>query len=75
MFANKQGKKKITKPIYPSDVVPKERLSKAYKESYPQSLMNYEIIRDKVQSPMQSKPTPQVAETKQPGLKKKLINF
>lgn len=66
---------KSNKPIYPSDVYPQGKVSKKPKETFPQSLMNYDVIRDKVQSQLQPKTTPQVAEGKKPGNNKKLINF
>ena len=37
------GKKKITKPVYPSDVAPNHKVNH-YKETHSQSMMNYEII-------------------------------
>lgn len=41
------------------------------KETFPQSLMNYEIIRDKVQTQF----IPKNGPTKPAATKKKLINF
>ena len=58
-------------PVFPSEVRPQGKVSKKSNETFPQSLMNYDIIRDKVQSQLTSK----VAEMKAPGGKKKLVNF
>ena len=66
--------KKKTTPTFASDLHPTGKPLKKPKETYPQTLMNYEIIRDKVQSQFQAKYTPPMAESKTPG-KKKLINF
>jgi hypothetical protein len=54
--------------VYPSEVRPEGKVSKKSKETFPQSLMNYDVIRDKVQSQLTSK----VVETKKVGAKKKL---
>ena len=65
------GKKKITKPVYPSDVAPSSKVNH-YKETYSQSMMNYEIIREKVQTQFQPKgPAPAKAK----AAPKKLLNF
>ena len=66
---------KQNKTIYPSEVHPTGKLSKKPQETFPQTLMNYEIIRDKVQTQLQSKPTPKQTDSKKPGGKKKLLNF
>jgi len=59
-----QAKKKTSKPIFPSDVAPNNKVTK-FKETYSQALMNYEVIRDKVQSNFNPKqPTPEPAQTK-----------
>ena len=71
MFHTKQDQK----PIYPSEVHPTGKLTKKPQETFSQTLMNYEIIRDKVQSQFQSKPVPQKASSKKPEGKKKLLNF
>jgi len=63
------------KPIYPSEVQPTGKLTKKPPETFSQTLMNYEIIRDKVQSQFQSKPVPQKASSKKPEGKKKILNF
>ena len=74
MFHTKQSKK-VTKPIFPSDVTPNGK-TKKYKETHSQTLMNYEIIRDKVQSQFQPKtPAVEIAATKKPNGQRKLINF
>ena len=67
--------KKKTTPTFASDLHPTGKPSKKPKETYPQTLMNYEIIRDKVQSQFQSKYSPPMAESKKPSGKKELINF
>ena len=74
MFKSSKPKSK-PKQVFPSDVYPEGKPMKKQRDTYPQSLMNYEIIKDKVQSDFRPKPTPQVAEGKQPGGKKKLLNF
>jgi hypothetical protein len=60
------------KPLFASDVYPDSKPKKT-KNTLPQTLNNYEIIRDKVRHEMQSKVAPS-AEAKQTG-KKKLLNF
>jgi hypothetical protein len=60
------------KPLFASDVYPDSKPKKT-KNTLPQTLNNYEIIRDKVLHEMQSKVAPS-AEAKQTG-KKKLLNF
>ena len=67
--------KKKSTPTVASDLHPTGKLSKKPKETYSQSMMNYEIIRDKVQTQFQTKYTPPAAESKKPGGKKKLLNF
>ena len=74
MFRNTKPKSN-PKPVFASDVYPDGKPMKKPKETLPRSLMNYDIIRDKVQNDMQPKPTPQIAEGKQAGGKKKLLNF
>ena len=77
MFKHSTPKKsaKPAKQIFPSDVYPSGKVTKKPKETMPQSLMNYDIIRDKVQGQLQPRTTPQVAESKKPGSKKSLLNF
>jgi hypothetical protein len=65
--------KKKTTPTFASDLHPTGKPCKKPKETYPQTLMNYEIIRDKVQNQFQSKYSPPMAESKKG--KKKLIIF
>lgn len=64
---------KPKQPVFPSEVRPAGKVTKKSKETFPQSLMNYDIIRDKVQSQMQ--PVSRAPEPKKPGEKKKLLNF
>jgi len=69
------SKKKSSKPIFPSDVAPSNKVTK-FKETFSQSLMNYDVIRDKVQSDFKPKqPTPEPAQTKKSKEQRKLINF
>ena len=72
MLTHTSPKKSATsgKQIFPSDVCPSGKVKKNPKETMPQSLMNYDIIRDKVQGQLQPRATPQVAESKRPGAKK-----
>ena len=75
MFNPTKKPKKSNKPIFPSDVAPGNKV-KAFKETFPQTLMNYDIIREKVQSQFQPKaPAAQVADTKKPSGPRKLLNF
>ena len=73
MFKHTQVKpsKDKRQPVYPSEVRPEGKVSKKSKGTFPQSLMNYDVIRDKVQSQLTSK----VVETKKVGAKKKLLDF
>jgi hypothetical protein len=73
MLNTKSNKKH--KPVFASDLTPGNKMKYKPKETFSQSMMNYEVIRDKVQTDFQPKHTPEVAETKKPGLKKKLLNF
>jgi hypothetical protein len=77
MFKHSTPKKsaKPAKQIFPSDVYPSGKVTKKPKETMPQSLMNYDIIRDKVQGQLQPRTTPQVVESKKPGSKKSLLKF
>ena len=77
MFKHSTPKKsaKPAKQIFPSDVYPSGKVTKKPKETMPQSLMNYDIKRDKVQGQLQPRATPQVAESKKPGSKKSLYFF
>ena len=52
MFKHAQVKpsKGKSQPVYPSEVRPEGKVTKKSKETFPQSLMNYDVIRDKVQS-------------------------
>ena len=73
MFKHTQVKpsKGKSQPVYPSEVRPEGKVSKKSKETFPQSFMNYDVIREKVQSQLTSK----VVETKKVGAKKKLLDF
>ena len=73
MFRHTQPKpsSKPKQPVFPSEVRPQGKVSNKSKETFPQSLMNYDVIRDKVQSQLVAT----VAETKIPGGKRKLLNF
>ena len=62
---------KKSQQVYPSDVTPSGSTTKNLKETHSQSMMNYEIIREKVQSDFQPK-TPQ---PKKAVPRKTLINF
>jgi hypothetical protein len=72
MFNPTKKPKKSKKPIFPSDVAPSNKV-KVFKETFPQTLMNYDIIREKVQSQFQSKAP--VTDTKKPSGPRKLLNF
>ena len=72
MFNPTKKPKKSNKPIFPSDVAPSNKV-KVFKETFPQTLMNYDIIREKAQSQFQ--PKAPVTETKKPSGPRKLINF
>ena len=63
------------KPMFVTDVSPESKVKYKPKETFSQTLMNYEIIRDKVQTDFKPRPTPEVVEEKKPGGKKKLLNF
>ena len=56
--------KKKTTPTFASDLHPTGKPCKKPKETYPQTLMNYEIIRDKVQNQFQSKYSPAMQKVK-----------
>jgi len=66
MFHTKQKRK----PIYPSEVHPTGKLTKKPQETFSQTLMNYEILTDKVQTQFQSKPIPQKATSKNQAAKR-----
>jgi hypothetical protein len=69
------SKKKYSKPVAPTDVAPGKKVNN-FKETYPQSLMNYEVIRDKVMADFKpTTPAPQPAQTKKALGQRKLINF
>ena len=61
----------IHKQVYPSDVTPSGGTTKNLKETYSQSMMNYEIIRETVQNDFQQKALP----PKKANAKKTLLNF
>ena len=71
---NPKSNKKHKMP-FPSDVAPEHKINYKSRESFSQSMMNYEVIRDKVQTDFQPKRIPEVADTKKPGDKKTLLNF
>ena len=72
MSNGSKKQKKSHKPIFPSDVAPSHKV-KAFKETFPQTLMNYDIIREKAQSQLQ--PKAPFTETKKPSGPRKLIFF
>jgi hypothetical protein len=72
MFNSTKKPKKSNKPVFPSDVAPSNKV-KVFKETFPQTLMNYDIIREKAQSQFQ--PKAPVTETKKPSGPRKLLNF
>ena len=53
---------------------PEAKMKYKPKETFSQTLMNYETIRDKVQTEFKPTHVP-VLETKKPQGKKKMINF
>jgi hypothetical protein len=63
------------KPMFVTDVAPENKVKYKSKETFSQTLMNYEVIRDKVQTDFKPRSTPEIADGKKPGGKKKLINF
>jgi hypothetical protein len=75
MFKHSTPKKsaKPAKQIFPSDVYPSGKVTKKPKETMPQSLMNYDIIRDKVQTQFIPKSAPTSAPNKSNPNKKQLI--
>jgi len=73
MLNTKNNKKH--KPLFITDVAPENKIKYKSKETFSQTLMNYDTIRDKVQSDFKPKQTPQLADDKKTGGKKKLLNF
>ena len=62
------------KPMFVTDVAPENKVKYKPKETFSQTLMNYEVIRDKVQADFKPRSIPEVAEgQKKPGGKKNLI--
>ena len=73
MLNTKNNKKH--KQLFITDVAPENKIKYKAKETFSQTLMNYETIRDKVQIDFKPRQTPAVADDKKPGGNKKLLNF
>ena len=63
------------KPIFVNDMTPENKVNYKPQETFSQSLMTYEVIRDKVQTDFRPRHAPEVAEGKKPGGKKQNLNF